>query len=274
MSAAERYAAMMDAVNAQQARVRRRETTGDRWSGPTAAAFRADPRRELEPNLAALAGYVQPTDVLVDVGGGAGRLSLPLALRCREVINVDPSPGMRAQFDELVREAGITNARFVQAAWPPEEPVEGDVLLVSHVTYFVRDIAAFVAGLRRAARRRVLIVVRSVPPPIALAPVFEVVHGEPQAPVPSHRELLPVLWEHDVLPEVHLLPQALRAASGWPARTRDQAIAMSLDRIGVPDDAAARAAVERRFDELFEQDREGYWPRQRGVRELLITWEA
>jgi SAM-dependent methyltransferase len=36
--------------------------------------------------------------VVVDVGGGAGRYSLPLASRCREVVNVDPSAAMGAAF--------------------------------------------------------------------------------------------------------------------------------------------------------------------------------
>jgi len=272
MSAADAYAAMIDAVNAQQARLRRRESSGDRWAGPMAERFRADPRRELDASLAEIAAYVQPADVLVDVGGGAGRLGLPLALRCRELINVDPSAGMRAQFDDLVQQAGITNARFVQAAWPADGAIVGDVVLTAHVTYFVRDIAAFVAALHRAARRRVLIALRSVPPPMALAAVFEVAHGEPQAPVPSYRELLPVVWEQGLLPELRLLPVPARGQAGWPVPTREEAVALALDRVGVPDDAAARTVVERRFDELFEQDRAGWWPRQTEARELLITW--
>jgi len=44
----------------------------------------------------AIGAYVRPDDVMVDVGGGTGRLELPLALRCREVVIVDPSQGMRA----------------------------------------------------------------------------------------------------------------------------------------------------------------------------------
>jgi hypothetical protein len=173
-----------------------------------------------------------------------------------------------------VREAGITNARFVPAAWPLEDGITGDVLLTAHVTYFVRDIAPFVAALQRVARRRVLIVVRSVPPPMAQAATFAAVYGEPQAPVPSYRELLPVLWEQGILPELRLLPVPARAATGWPAATRANAIALALDRIGVPGDAQAGAVVERRFDELFEEDSAGIWPRQPSQRELLITWET
>src|SRR5579883_1439872 len=100
MSAAEEYAARIDAVAAQRARViGERAVRGDRWTGATARRFRADPHRELDPVLAFVAAQVQPDDVFLDVGGGAGRIGFPIALRCREVIIVDPSPGMRAEFD-------------------------------------------------------------------------------------------------------------------------------------------------------------------------------
>ena len=80
-----------------------------------AQRFRYDPHRSLDANLQVVASYVQPDDVLIDVGGGAGRVSLPLALRCRQVINVDSSPGMLAEFEVCAAEAGITNAYSVLA---------------------------------------------------------------------------------------------------------------------------------------------------------------
>ena len=69
--------------------------------------FRADPHRTLDAHLAVLASYIRPEDVLLDVGGGAGRIALPLALRCREVITVDASPGMGVEFAAAAAEAGI-----------------------------------------------------------------------------------------------------------------------------------------------------------------------
>lgn len=273
MSAADTYTAMIDAVTEQQRRLRRRPLDGDRWAGRRAEGFRADPRRPLGPNLETIAAYLRPEDVLLDVGGGAGRLGLPLALRCRALINVDPSEGMRGQFEDLALSAGITNARFVQAPWPVAD-IEADLALTAHVTYFVREIVPFLEAMRRAARRRVLIELRSVPPPLSPAAAFAIAHGEPQATVPGHRELLAVLWEMEILPEVYVLPERLRASTGWPARTREDAIALSLDRIGLPEDTEAAAVLDRRFDEAFETDDAGIWPRQPPMRDLLITWET
>ena len=194
-SAAENYAAMLDAVDEQQLRLFG-PRPADIWTGQSAAQFRFDPRRDLDPNLAALESYVTPDDVLVDVGGGAGRISLPFALRCREVLTVEPSEGMAAEYEGSRQGAGIANSRLVPANWMEEHGIEGDVTLTCDVTYFVRDIAPFVEKMHSSARRRVMILVWSEPPPNRGAHLFRRVYGEPLAPMPGHRELLPVrgMW--------------------------------------------------------------------------------
>src|ERR671925_1541718 len=115
MTAPEHYAASVDVVNAKRPRLHGQQLPDDRWGGETAQRYRYDPHRSLDANLEVIASYVQREDVLIDVGGGAGRLSLPLALRCREVVNVDASAAMLAAFDGLAAEAGIRNARAVKA---------------------------------------------------------------------------------------------------------------------------------------------------------------
>ncbi|MBI2761016.1 MAG: class I SAM-dependent methyltransferase [Chloroflexi bacterium] len=273
-TAADVYAALLDAITAQQVRTRTDSRPGARWDG-SAAFFRMDPRRALDPNLTELAAYVQPDDVLVDVGGGAGRVCLPLALRCREVINVEPSTAMRDQFVASAAEAGITNARVIDADWPATEPVEGDVVMTANVTYFVRDIVPFVEAMQRAARRRVIIQVWNVPPPMQAGAAFRAIFGEQQEPVPSYRELLPVLWEMGILPDVRVLPLAMRRSPGWPAQSREDAVTASLRRLNAPDEAHARAMIDACFDDVIEQDESGYWPAgSRGLREMVITWET
>src|SRR5215510_159898 len=117
MTAAETYAARIDAVRAQRARLHGAPPPDDPWAGPIARRFRADPHRLLDANLAVLASYTRPEDVLLDVGGGAGRVALPLALRCREVTVVDASPGMGTEFAAAAAGAGIQNAHFVHSDW-------------------------------------------------------------------------------------------------------------------------------------------------------------
>jgi SAM-dependent methyltransferase len=273
MTAAESYTARIDAVNQQRERLRGKPH-GDRWGGATARRFRVDPHRALEPNLAILADYVRPDDVVVDVGGGAGRICLPLALRCREVINVDPSPGMAAEFESLAAETGIKNARFVQSDWLEEEGVEGDVAITANVTYFVRDIERFVEKMEAAARRRVIITVWSVPPPAMDGELFRLVFSEEEHAAPGHRELLPVLWEMGILPDVRVLPASWDDSNVF-TQTRDEAIAWAADRVWPDKPERARPTIEARFDRLFAHGPDGFRPLWRpAARELLITWES
>jgi 2-polyprenyl-3-methyl-5-hydroxy-6-metoxy-1,4-benzoquinol methylase len=280
MSAAEQYAARVDAVNAQRARLHGEQLPHDPWGGETAQRYRYDPHRSLDANLEVIASYVQREDVLIDVGGGAGRLSLPLALRCREVVNVDASAGMLAAFEAVAAEAGLHNARAVKSDWLAAEGIQGDVTLVSSVTYFVRNIVPFVRKLQAASRRRVIILVWSEPPPNLRSGAFRLVYGEELAPLPGHRELLPVLWGMGILPDVRVLPRPPSLAGLPPhvsyPRTYEEAMASTLvgQWLAPRDRDRAREVIEAHFQELFERTSEGFRPLwHMDTRELLITWE-
>jgi len=245
----------------------------DSW-GAIASRFRADPKRELDPFLAKLASFVRPDDVFIDVGGGAGRNSLPMASRCHEVINVEPSPGMLAEFRASTHEAGITNARAVESGWMEADGVEGDVLLAAHVAYFVSQIQPFIEKLDRASRRRVVIDELTIPPPNQSAGFFRLVYGEDELFVPGPDELLPVLGEMGIRPEV--IEIGLASARRPLAQTREEAIKNELGLGWVrPDDIdRARGLFVDHFDELFVETPAGFARRDaEGVRELMITWE-
>ena len=274
MNAALVYANQIDAVSNQRMRLHDGERQDDSWGGAMARRFRFDPRRQLSANLETIASYIQPGDTVVDVGGGAGRVSLPLALRCREVINIDPSPGMKAEFEASAAEAEVTNARFIQSDWLDASGPSSDFVITSNVTYFVRDIVTFISKMEETAKRRVVITVWSVPPPNQNAPVFRVVYGEEQEALPGHRQLLPVLWEMGILPDVRVLPDSF--LDGLP-QTREAAVeeATRGQWLSPRHQDLAIANIQEHFSELYEEAAEGYRPLWRPeVRELLITWEA
>src|SRR5690242_6508524 len=208
MFAAETYAARVNAVLEQRARLRGPQPPGDLFAGlpPGHALLTADPRRTPETNLTTIANYVHADDVIVDVGGGAGRFGLPLALHARGLINVDPSAAMLAAFEKNAQQAGITNARAIHADWLDVDPPRGSFALVNHVTYLTRDIVRFIQKLEQAAWRRVLITVGSPPPPARNGELFSLVHGELSQSVPGYLELENVLWEMGIDPEVRMLP--------------------------------------------------------------------
>ena len=276
MTAAEKYATHIDAVAAQRVRLYGEETIEDPWGGPMAQVFRFDPLRELGPSLDIIASYVQPQDVLIDAGGGAGRVSLPLSRRCREVINVDSSPGMGAEYESLAKEAGLTNARLRQANWLDAAGIQGDVVFCADVTYFMRDIVPFIQKLNDAAQRRVMITLWSVPPPNRMARLFQLVHGEEQEAAPGHPQLLGVLWEMGLLPDIHVMPEAPWWASEIP-QSRERAVEMALESRWLKDEDQTKAAsiVESHFPQLFEETAGHFRPLWiADARELLVTWET
>jgi SAM-dependent methyltransferase len=283
-TAADHYAARVDAVLAQRTRLRGPQPPGDLFAGLPAdnPLLKSDPRRPLDPNLEILASYIVPDDVIIDVGGGAGRVSLPLALRCREVINVEPSGAMGAGFTANATQAGITNARVLAGDWLTVDAPVGTVALVNHVTYLTRDIVPFIEKLERVGRRRVLITVNSPPPPSWHRVLYHLVHGEPEEVVPGHVELVNVLWERGILPDVRVLPLSLPSAFSVPAPTREAAIAgaarftdqWTFWPLGADLEQRLRRLVETRFEELYAAVPDGFLPRWLTLgHEILITWE-
>ncbi len=252
----------------------------DDWAA-LAQAFQADPRRKLDTLLTKIASLVREDDTLIDVGGGAGRLSLPLALRCREVVVVDPSGGMQSVFEKTAKDAGISNARFVTAGWLEADRIDGDVALVAHVTYFVREITPFVSKLNSAIRRRVLVCVRSVPPPNQIAPFFALAHGEELARLPGHEELMGVLKELDITAELIDVGPATVSATALIRKTRGEAVKGEIEAaermgwLGAIPPKRLGELIEQHFDELLVETEQGFL--RRGVvdaRDLLITWET
>src|SRR6266508_1605855 len=86
-------------VRANRAQVDRvREVADGDFYAATSSLFVVDPRRSDadDPALAELRRLARPGETWLDIGAGAGRYALPLALIVREVIAVDPSPTMLA----------------------------------------------------------------------------------------------------------------------------------------------------------------------------------
>src|SRR5215208_68406 len=192
ISAVMEYASRVEDALAQRTRLRGSEPAGDLFDGirPGHPLLGSRPREPLTPNVAIIAEYISPDSMLVDVGGGAGRISLPLALRCARVINVEPSGAMAAAFRRNAEAAGIANVEVIASDWEAVQPPRGTVAMVNHVTYFARDIVSFIDKLETAGRDRVIITVGSAPPPSRNRVLFELVHGEAEEIAPSHVELM------------------------------------------------------------------------------------
>src|SRR5215467_8630019 len=122
MSALEAWKQRVTAHREQSHRMRSAlgVTGQDRWE-PFSAFFKADPHRTDDSEVNRLAQEVTPSATLLDVGAGAGRFALPLALRCKQVTAVEPSPSMRETLYHLAAEAGITNVTVMAHRWEDVE---------------------------------------------------------------------------------------------------------------------------------------------------------
>lgn len=81
-TAISRWKSAVSKHHAQSERVNQGVTTGeDQWDH-IADLFQEDPHRTGDQVLNAVLSAVSPQDDVLDVGGGAGRYALPLALHC------------------------------------------------------------------------------------------------------------------------------------------------------------------------------------------------
>jgi SAM-dependent methyltransferase len=141
---------------------------------------------------------------VLDVGGGSGRYALPLALHCRHVTVVEQSPRMAAALADSARQAGIDNVTLVPSAWQDAVVEPADVVLCANVLYDVAEVKAFVRKLAGHARGRLLLHLMQSPLS-RFADLWQAVHGEARVNLPATPELLAVLWQMDLWPDLHMV---------------------------------------------------------------------
>ncbi len=177
---------------------------GDFWSA-RAADFRAAPHDgPADAFLSRLRALVDPAATVLDVGAGAGRYALRIAPDVREVVAVEPSPGMRDALQEDAAARGLRNVRVVAATWEDADVDRADVVICSHAVYFARDIVAFVRKLRQRAARSVLLAVRIDQVDAHARDLWLDLHGEPRAIEPTFVELHAILSALGVAPNVEV----------------------------------------------------------------------
>jgi SAM-dependent methyltransferase len=193
-------------ANREQAE-RLRETQLPDFYAPVTSQFVSDPRRTDEPALDVLRASARPDEAWLDIGAGAGRYALPLALAVREVVAVEPSPGMRQALRAGIAEHGIGNLRVVAGAWPEAAAQLGpmpavDVALIAHVAYDIEPIEPFLDAMDAAVRERCIAILTDRSPASVADPLWPLVHGEERVPLPALPELLEVLLARGCRTEV------------------------------------------------------------------------
>ncbi len=194
--------------HAQADRVRSDDPSADHWRS-LAHRFKPMSRESAvqDESYIAVSRYVRESDVVIDVGAGAGRLAIPIAEHCNRVVAVEPSEAMQEQLRNQADAWGIDNIQVIESTWEEAEVEPADVIICAHVVYTVEDIAGFIRKLSRNARREVLIIVFEEP---AMANYFELwrlIYGEDRISLPSLSQLEEVLAELGITYEKHPLDE-------------------------------------------------------------------
>lgn len=153
----QRWRELVEGREAQAERIRHREqpfdgaqgTRGGGYWDQRAAGFRqgvAGRSGETEEVLAVMAPFLTPDTTVLDVGAGVGRYAVPLAQLVKQVTAVEPSSGMREFMSQDAAAAGLKNLEVVAASWEDATVQPVEVVLCSHVVYFITDIRVFLSS--------------------------------------------------------------------------------------------------------------------------------
>ena len=267
MSAIETWGEMVRVEHEQSDRMRGARPT-DHWR-QYAHQFKADPHRADDVLVERLRARLLLGDSLLDVGAGGGRLALPLALTCRSVTAVEPSPSMCAVLRETAGESGI-NVNVVESDWLSAEVEPADVSLCSHVVYVVQDIEPFVRKLDRHARRLVLMVMFQSAPQSQLYGLWEQAHGEPRNPLPTLPQFRPVLDELGIVYHVDELP----GDRPFGFASEEEAREIIAHRLYVAPGSEAEARLSKALDESLREEEDGVWriKDSRPLQPCIVSW--
>lgn len=251
----------------------------DDFYAPVRSMFRADPTRTDDPALTALLRHARSGDRWLDVGAGAGRYALPVALALDpsggSVIALDASPSMLEALREIAEDHAIENVRTIEARWPPAygsaaAAIEVDVTLIAHVGYDVEQIGPFIDALESAARRLCVAMLMEDVPASAADPFWPLVHGEARSKLPALADFVRLLEARGRDPRVEMLELERRQFE-----TRAMLEGFLRRQLWIDPAGAKEARLQTALDELTEEGPGGLTIRGRGpMRVGIVTWRS
>ena len=176
----------------------------DFWEG-MAQNFKYAPFRKVDPVIDRLEQEFAECRTLVDIGGGAGRLALPLSLSRAAVTVVDSSKSMLLELQDSCEEAKIENVSSVFGLWEDAVIDIHEGALCSHVTYGIENIGKFLENVNQYASKRVVIIAFMKSPQAHLESLWREVHEEERVHLPGVPELMDVLWQLGIAPELNII---------------------------------------------------------------------
>jgi SAM-dependent methyltransferase len=226
-------------------------------------------RIEEDPFLLRVRAEVTVATSVLDVGAGTGRHTLALAPHVGHITAVDPSGAMLSFLRDEALEKGLTNVDILESEWQQADVAQADVAICSHVLYPIADVVAFVRKLERSARARVFVYHRIdlLPTDMGLWSEF---HGEPLENQPSAMDLLNVLWQEGIFPDVQVVNHRITLTYA----SLDDAVREVRNSVCLrDDDHAAEAKLRRLLEQRLVAWPEGrVGPEMRSTRSAILSW--
>jgi SAM-dependent methyltransferase len=245
-------------------------TGGDYWNKTRARRF-ADriTTAETDPFLARLKRVTGAKTTVLDVGAGAGRFSIALAPRVKEVVAVDPSQAMVKLLRRRAKDAGASNVRAVVSNWEDADVAPADVVFSAHVLTLVQDAPRFVRKLDGAARRHAFLYLGAYLSDAIFDPFWRHFHGKPRQPGATWVDAIAVLAELGIQPQVEVVELPFRARF----ETVDDAVADYRQQLLVPDTSAARAELKHLLESWLVRRDGKLGPPIRTMPAAILHWK-
>ena len=236
---------------------------------PVFASGPLDPFRDDDPEVNALYEIVGEGSSILDVGGGAGRIALPLATRAKSVTVLDPSAESLDLLKSRAAEFGFANVAAIHERWEDAEVAPVDVAICSLVLHHVLEAPPFVRKLEECAKDRVIILEMVETPGALTVPFYKRVYGRAPTQLPGVPKVLNLLWAMNIFPDVKMLSPEIPVLDA----DRDSALERLQQMLGVEEGSEADGRLRAAADDLLEETGEGLTVR--GVkmrRQAIITW--
>ena len=148
-----------------------------------------------DPSLSFLLSNLLPQSSVLDLGGGAGRLSIPLAQNNYSVTIIDSSKAMIRAADKHANHLKLNKVKTFHSTWEEYKNEHFDHIICAHVMYGVFNIKNFILKMLSSVNSDVIIIMYDHSPQSHLADIWELYYSEKRINLPGITELENVITE-------------------------------------------------------------------------------
>tara|TARA_B100000945_G_scaffold169311_1_gene135808 strand:- start:817 stop:1632 length:816 start_codon:yes stop_codon:yes gene_type:complete len=146
-----------------------------------------------DPTLSFLQTHLTPKSSILDLGGGAGRLSIPLAQKNYLITIVDSSKAMIHAAQQHSKYLNLKNVSTSHSEWQNFEDKKFDHIICSHVLYGISNIKEFILKIQSSINKSAIIIMYDKSPQSHLEEIWELYYSEPRINLPGMSDLKKVI---------------------------------------------------------------------------------